>query len=208
MLWDKEDGRIVCNESAEIIRMFNSDFDEWAEHPELDFYPAELRGEIDSLNDWIYDDFNNAVYMAGFARSQGAYERAYHRVFDFLPRVEERLSSRRYLTGDRVTEADWRLFVTLVRFDAVYNLHFKCNGARIVDYPNLWGYTRDLYQWPGVAGTVAMDEIKTHYYRTHTSREPERHRPARAGEPGLHGTARAGIAAATLSGARARSSAG
>jgi putative glutathione S-transferase len=174
VLWDKEEGRVACNESSEIIRMFNSDFDEWAGHPEVDFYPADLREEIDSLNDWIYDSFNNGVYMAGFARSQSAYERAYRRVFDFLPKVEARLAERRYLTGDRVTEADWRLFVTLVRFDAVYNVHFKCNGARVVDYPNLWGYTRELYQWPGIAPTVAMNEIKVHYYTTHDMLNPSR----------------------------------
>jgi putative glutathione S-transferase len=174
VLWDKEEGRIVCNESSEIIRMFNSDFDEWAGNPALDLYPAELRSEIDSLNSWIYDDFNNAVYQAGFARSQGAYERAYRRVFAFLPQIEQRLASSRYLTGDRLTEADWRMWVTLVRFDAVYNLHFRCNGARIIDYPNLWGYTRELYQWPGIASTVAMDQIKRHYYTTHDELNPKR----------------------------------
>ena len=177
VLWDRETGQIVSNESADIARMFNSEWDEWGD-ASVDFYPAELRDEIDSLNEWVYANVNNAVYMAGFAKSQGAYDRAYRRVFDALPVLEERLSRRRYLLGDRVTLADWRLWVTLVRFDSVYHTHFRCNGARIVDFPSLWGFTRELYQWPGVAETVAMDQIKRHYYTTHDMLNPKRIIPA------------------------------
>jgi putative glutathione S-transferase len=177
VLWDRETGRVVNNESADIVRMLNSEFDEWGD-ASVDLCPADLRAEIDELNESIYENVNNAVYQAGFASSQAAYERAYRRVFDTLPKLEERLAERRYLTGDRITEADWRLWVTLVRFDPVYNTHFRCNGARIVDYPNLWGYTRELYQWPGVAQTVAMDQIKRHYYTTHDSLNPSRIIPA------------------------------
>ena len=177
VLWDRETRRIVSNESADIIRMLNSEFDEWAD-ASVDLYPEELRTEIDQLDEWLYENVNNAVYRAGFAESQEAYDSAYRRVFDALPLLEDRLASRRYLTGDRITEADWRLWVTLVRFDAVYHTHFRCNGARIVDYPNLWGYTRDLYQQPGIAETVAMDEIKRHYYTTHDMLNPKRIIPA------------------------------
>jgi glutathionyl-hydroquinone reductase len=179
VLWDKEEGRIACNESSELVRIWGSgEWDEFASEPDLDLYPAELRSEIDSWNDRIYDDFNNAVYQAGFARSQSAYEAAYRKIFTLLPSLEEHLASSRYLAGDRITEADWRLFVTLVRFDSVYYVHFKCNGARIVDFPNLWDYTRELYQWPGIAETVAMDQIKVHYYTTHDSVNPNRLIPA------------------------------
>jgi putative glutathione S-transferase len=177
VLWDRETGRIVSNESADIVRMFGSAWDEWGD-ASVDLYPAALRSEIDSLNERIYRDVNNAVYMAGFAESQEAYERAYRRVFDTLPWLEERLSSSRYLVGDTLTEVDWRLWVTLVRFDSVYHTHFRCNGARIVDYPNLWAYTRELYQRPGVAETVAMDQIKRHYYTTHDMLNPKRIIPA------------------------------
>lgn len=177
VLWDRETGRIVSNESADIVRMLNAEFEEWADGS-IDLYPEDLRAEIDELDEFIYDNVNNAVYRAGFAESQGAYERAYRAVFDALPRIEATLSERRYLCGDRLTEADWRLFVTLVRFDAVYNVHFRCNGARIVDYPNLWAYTRELYQRPGVAETVAMDQIKRHYYTTHDMLNPKRIIPA------------------------------
>jgi putative glutathione S-transferase len=186
VLWDRETGRIVSNESADIVRMLNAEFDEWGE-ASVDLYPQELRAEIDELDDYIYDNVNNAVYRAGFAGSQASYERAYRSVFDALPKLEARLASRRYLTGDRITEADWRLFVTLVRFDAVYHTHFRCNGSRIMDHPNLWGYTRDLYQQPGVAETVRMDEIKVHYYTTHDSLNPSRIIPA--GPEGLDFTA-------------------
>jgi putative glutathione S-transferase len=177
VLWDRETGRIVSNESADIVRMLNSEFDEWGD-PGVDLYPQELRTEIDALDDWIYSDLNNAVYMAGFAGSQGAYERAYARVAAILPALEQRLAERRYLTGERITEADWRLWVTLVRFDAVYHTHFRCNGVHVRELPNLWGYTRELYQLPGVADTVAMDEIKRHYYTTHDMLNPRRIIPA------------------------------
>lgn len=177
VLWDRESERIVSNESADIVRMLGCEWDEWGD-ASVDLYPAALRDEIDELNKWIYRDVNNAVYQAGFAESQEAYERAYRRLFDALPRLDERLSSSRYLTGDTITEADWRLWVTLVRFDSVYHTHFRCNGARIVDFPALWGYTRDLFQQPGVAETVAMDEIKRHYYTTHDTLNPKRIIPA------------------------------
>ncbi len=177
VLWDKETERIVNNESADIIRMFNSEFDEWGD-PSVDLYPEDLRGEIDELDEWIYENLNNGVYRAGFAESQDAYDVAYARVAAILPALEERLSSRRYLTGDRITEADWRLFVTLVRFDAVYHTHFRCNGVKVAELPNLWDYTRDLYQQPGVGETVDMDQIKTHYYTTHDMLNPKRIIPA------------------------------
>ena len=177
VLWDKETGRIVSNESADIIRMLNSEFDEWGD-ASVDLYPEDLRAQIDELDDWIYANLNNGVYQAGFAESQEAYDAAYDRVARILPELEERLSSRRYLTGDRITEADWRLFVTLVRFDAVYHTHFRCNGVRVCELLNLWGYTRDLYQQPGVAETVDMDQIKRHYYTTHDMLNPKRIIPA------------------------------
>ena len=177
VLWDRETGRIVNNESADIIVMLNSEFDEWAD-TSVDFHPPELRAEIDDLGEWIYANLNNAVYQAGFAASQSAYDRAYARVADALPRLDERLARRRFLTGERITLADWRLWVTLVRFDAVYHTHFRCNGARVAELENLWGYTRDLYQQPGVAETVAMDEIKRHYYTTHDMLNPKRIIPA------------------------------
>ena len=177
VLWDRETGQIVNNESADIIRMLNSEFDEWGDES-VDFYPGRLRDEIDSMADFLYRNLNNAVYMAGFAKSQGAYDRAYRRVFDALPELESRLQASRYLAGDVVTLADWRAFVTLVRFDAVYHTHFRCNGARIVDFPALWAYTRELYQWPGVADTVDMDQIKLHYYTTHDELNPKRIIPA------------------------------
>ncbi|MDX8150524.1 glutathione S-transferase family protein [Patulibacter brassicae] len=174
VLWDTETGTIVNNESSEILRMLNSEFDAVAAHPERDYYPAELREEIDGLNDWIYPTVNNGVYAAGFATSQEAYEEGVTALFASLDRLEGILATNRYLTGDAITEADWRLFVTLVRFDPVYVGHFKCNLRRIVDYPNLWGYTRDLYQQPGVAETVNLDHIKRHYYVTHPSINPTR----------------------------------
>jgi putative glutathione S-transferase len=174
VLWDEETGQIVNNESGEIVRMLNSAFDALATHPELDLYPEDLRDEIDALNDRIYGSVNNGVYRAGFATTQAAYEEAVTELFATLDWLEERLATRRYLTGDRITEADWRLFMTLVRFDAAYVGHFKCNLRRIVDYPNLWGYTRDLYQQPGVAGVVSIDHIKRHYYTTHPGINPTR----------------------------------
>lgn len=173
ILWDKKTNTIVSNESPEIIRMFNSAFDEVGALPG-DFSPTELLTEIDELNEFIYPTINNGVYRAGFATTQEAYDEAVVEVFDALDTLEVRLENRRYLTGNTITEADWRLFTTLVRFDAVYVGHFKCNLRRIVDYPNIWGYVRDLYQVPGVADTVAMDYIKTHYYGSHETINPTR----------------------------------
>lgn len=166
VLWDKETNRIVNNESSEIIRMFNSEFAALT-NVETDYYPLALRNEIDQVNARVYDQVNNGVYKTGFARTQKAYEEAFDELFDTLDWLEQRLSKQRYLCGDQITEADWRLFVTLLRFDAVYVGHFKCNLKRIVDYPNLWGYTRELYQHPSVAETIHMDHIKTHYYQSH-----------------------------------------
>ncbi len=174
VLWDTETGRIVNNESAELVEMLNSEFDAVAARPELDLYPGELRGDIDELNAWIYDRINDGVYKSGFASSQSAYEAAVIPLFEALDTLEERLADRRFLFGDAQTLADWRLFTTLVRFDAVYVGHFKCNLRRIYDYPNLFGYLRDLYQTPGVAETVDFDHIKRHYYVTHGDINPTR----------------------------------
>ncbi len=173
VLFDKETGTIVNNESREIIRMLDTEFEEFAAM-DTDFCPEELREEIDATIDAIYEPINNGVYRSGFATTQEAYEEAVTELFDALDRWDEVLGTRRYLCGDRITEADWCLFPTLVRFDAVYHGHFKCNLRRIVDYPNLWGYLRDLYQQPGVAETVNMDHIKKHYYRSHESVNPTR----------------------------------
>lgn len=162
VLWDKQRGTIVNNESAEIIRMLNSAFDAWGDAT-LDFYPEALRDEIDAVNERIYATVNNGVYRAGFATSQQAYEEAVTALFDTLDWLEARLAKQRYLAGDRLTEADWRLFTTLLRFDPVYVGHFKCNIRRLVDYPNLWAFTRELYQVPGVAETVNFEHIKRHY---------------------------------------------
>ena len=164
-LWDKKKETIASNESAEIIRMFNSAFDGLkGVRTDLDFYPGELQEEIDSVNARVYDTVNNGVYKAGFATAQDKYEEAYNALFDSLDWLEERLSSQRYLVGGRLTEADWRLFTTLIRFDAVYYSHFKCNRQRISDFPALSAYVRDLYQVPGVAETVDINQIKRHYY--------------------------------------------
>lgn len=164
-LWDKKKGTIASNESAEIIRMFNSAFDGLeGVRTDLDFYPGALQEEIDTVNARIYDTVNNGVYKAGFATAQDKYEEAYNALFDSLDWLEERLSSQRYLVGGRLTEADWRLFTTLIRFDAVYYSHFKCNRQRISDFPALSAYVRDLYQVPGVVETVDIDQIKRHYY--------------------------------------------
>lgn len=171
VLWDKQRQTIVNNESAEIIRILNSAFDEIGAAPG-DYYPQLLRSEIDTLNSEIYDRINNGVYKAGFATTQEAYEQAVHPLFEALDALDTRLGSHRYLLGDQITEADWRLFTTLIRFDAVYHGHFKCNLKRIVDYPNLWGYVRELYQWPGVSETVNMQHIKHHYYRSHHTINP------------------------------------
>jgi len=171
VLWDTKTGTIVSNESADIIRMFNSAFDGLGAAPG-DYYPEPLRAEIDAVNARVYDTVNNGVYKAGFATRQTAHDEAVTALFDSLDWLEERLSRQRYLAGDRLTEADWRLFTTLVRFDAVYHGHFKCNLRRLVDYPNLWAFTRELYQVPGVAGTVRLDHIKAHYYGSHPSINP------------------------------------
>ena len=173
ILWDKERETIVSNESSEIIRMFNSAFDGITGNT-LDLWPEELRTDIEPVNDRIYDTLNNGVYKSGFATTQAAYDSAVVPLFETLDWLEERLSEKRYLMGDRITEADWRLFTTLVRFDAVYHLHFKCNRKRLVDYPNLWAYTRELYQTPGVAETVNLDHIVRHYHYSHDSINPHR----------------------------------
>jgi putative glutathione S-transferase len=200
VLWDTETGRIVSNESSEIIRMFyapdslgglGTAVEERAAQQTsaggaaafggaelgaggLDLYPPALREQIDALNARIYDTVNNGVYRAGFARRQEAYEQAFAALFESLGWLEDLLAHRRYLAGAQITEADWRLFPTLVRFDEVYHVHFRCNRRRIVEYPNLWGYTRELYQWPGVARTVAMEQIKRHYYTTHDELNPKK----------------------------------
>jgi putative glutathione S-transferase len=166
VLWDRERGTVVSNESAEIIRMLNGEFDAFGD-ASLDFYPEDLRGEIDELNDFVYPNVNNGVYRCGFATAQDAYQEAFTELFSALDQLDVRLGDRRYLAGERITEADWRLFTTLVRFDAVYVGHFKCNLRRIADYPNLSGYLRELYQVPGVAGTVDFEHIKRHYYQSH-----------------------------------------
>ncbi len=173
ILWDLERETIVSNESAEIIRMFNSAFDGITGNTD-DYWPEELRDDIDPINDRIYDTVNNGVYKAGFATTQEAYEAAVFPLFDSLDWIESLLSENRYLLGDRITEADWRLFSTLVRFDLVYHLHFKCNRNRIIDYPNLWAYTRELYQWPGIAETVHFDHIVRHYHYSHDTINPNR----------------------------------
>ncbi len=170
-LFDKKRRTIVSNESAEIIRMLNSAFDGVGAVPG-DYYPARLRPAIDEVNERVYDTVNNGVYKAGFATTQDAYEEAVTALFASLDWLEDRLSRQRYLAGERVTEADWRLFTTLVRFDPVYVGHFKCNLRRLVDYPNLWAYARELHQWPGVAETVDMKHIKHHYYGSHGTINP------------------------------------
>ena len=173
ILYDTQRKTIVSNESAEIIRMFNGAFDDLTGNRD-DYWPADLRDGIEEVNARVYDTVNNGVYKAGFATTQRAYEAGVRPLFDTLDWLEERLSQQRYLMGDRLTEADWRLFPTLVRFDSVYHLHFKCNRKRIVDYPNLWAYTRELYQVPGVAGTVNLDHIVRHYHYSHDTINPYR----------------------------------
>jgi glutathionyl-hydroquinone reductase len=173
ILWDKKTETIVSNESAEIIRMLNSAFDEWGD-ASLDLYPKALRQEIDAINDMVYPAINNGVYRSGFATTQEAYEEAFGELFVALDEIEDKLSRHRYLVGEKMSEADWRLFTTLVRFDAVYYSHFKCNLRRIEDYPNLSNYLRDLYQVPGVAETVNMLHIKAHYYGSHETINPTR----------------------------------
>lgn len=172
-LWDTVTHRIVSNSDDDLMRMFNREFNQFAS-ADTDLYPAELRDEIDQLNSRIYEDVNDGVYRAGFATSQRAYERAVRRLFGTLDVLDNRLSDRRYLFGNRIMETDWRLFVTLIRFDAVYYVHFKCNVRRIADYPNLFGYLKDLYQYDGIAESVNFDHIKRHYYMTHVDINPTR----------------------------------
>jgi putative glutathione S-transferase len=174
VLWDTVTRRIVSNNDDHIMRMLETEFDAFARSNDLDFYPEEHRSEIDTLNAEIYESVNNGVYRAGFATEQRAYESAARELFNQLDRLDERLADRRYLTGALPVETDWRLFVTLVRFDAVYVGHFKCNLRRIADYPNLSGYLRDLYQFRDVAQTVNFDHIKRHYYMTHDEINPTR----------------------------------
>jgi putative glutathione S-transferase len=172
VLWDRDSGRIVNNDSGAIVRMLNREWDAWGD-ASVDLCPEPLRAEIDAINAWVYDDLNNGVYRAGFARSQEAYDEAFDGVFSALARLEGILAERRYLVGDAITEADWRAFVTLLRFDPVYHTHFRLNGRRVTDHPNLWGYTRELYQLPGIAATTSIDEIKVHYYTTHDELNPK-----------------------------------
>ena len=173
VLWDKATGQIVSNESSEIIRMFNSAFDGLTGNT-ADYWPKDLRDAMEPVNTRIYETVNNGVYRAGFATTQAAYDTAVRALFDSLDWLEDRLSHSRYLMGERVTEADWRLFPTLIRFDPVYHGHFKCNRRRIVDYPNLWAYTRELYQWPGVSDTVVFEHFIRHYHYSHDSINPHR----------------------------------
>ena len=174
VLWDKKLETIVNNESSEIIRILNSSFNHLIDEDAraLDFYPEDKRADIDSINEKVYGNINNGVYRTGFASTQASYEKAYNRLFNALDEMEEILSQQRYLTGSEITEADWRLFVTLIRFDAVYVGHFKCNKKRIADYPNLYNFMLELYQWPGVADTTYLDHIKYHYYYSHEMINP------------------------------------
>ena len=173
VLWDTETKRIVNNESADVLRMYTTAFDRLATR-EIDLWPEPHRDAIDALNTRLYADVNNAVYAAGFSRDQGDYEQIVRTMFATLDEMDARLAERRFLFGDAPVETDWRLFTTLLRFDAVYNIHFKCSLRRVVDYAHLWPYARDLYQWPGVAGTVRFDDIRRHYYLTHGSINPSR----------------------------------
>ncbi|MGD9762768.1 MAG: glutathione S-transferase family protein [Candidatus Binatia bacterium] len=173
VLWDKTTRTIVSNESSEIMRMLNGAFDAWGD-ASVDFYPVPLRADIDRVNAVVYETVNDGVYKCGAATTQRAYDTAFDALFLTLDQLEDRLGRQRYLLGSRITEADWRLFPTLVRFDAVYYSHFKCNLRRLVDYPNLWGYTRELYQLPGIAETVNLDHIKRHYYLSHPRINPTR----------------------------------
>lgn len=177
VLWDKKQHTIVNNESSEIIRMLNTAFNHLIDDDDaraLDLYPESKQSSIDIINSMVYDNINNGVYRTGFATTQMSYEKAYHRLFNALDEMEEILSKQRYLTGKQITEADWRLFVTLIRFDAVYVGHFKCNKKRIIDYPNLYNYMLELYQWPGIAETTFLDHIKHHYYYSHDMINPTR----------------------------------
>ncbi len=173
ILWDRQQETIVCNESAEIIRIFNTAFNGLTGNRD-DYYPLDQRAEIDAINAFVYDNINNGVYRCGFATAQAAYEEAFDSLFTALDKVEDRLSGQRYLVGNHISEADWRLFTTLIRFDAVYVGHFKCNRNRISDMPYLWGYLLDLYQQTGIAETVNFEHIKNHYYYSHESINPTR----------------------------------
>lgn len=176
-LWDKEKNTIVNNESSEIIRMLNTEFNAFcktSEQRDLDLYPEHLRNKIDELNGWIYPTINNGVYRCGFARGQEAYDTAVTELFENLDKVEAILSKTRYLTGTSLTEADIRLFTTLVRFDWVYQVHFKCNKKKLIEYPNIWGYTRDIYQTSGIGDTVDREHIIKHYFASHESINPYR----------------------------------
>ena len=171
VLWDKDRGTIVSNESSEIIRMFDSAFDALT-GSRVHYWPEDLRPAIEAVNERVYPDFNNGVYWAGFASTQAAYDEAAPRVFETMAWADDVLSRQRYLTGARLTEADWRMFTSAVRFDTVYHTHFRCNRAWLRDYPNLWGWTRELYQMPGIAATVRQDHIVNHYYRSHPDLNP------------------------------------
>ena len=173
VLWDKQTSTIVNNESADILRMLDTAFEHLVPS-DLRLYPTDLGPEIDALNADVYQSFNNGVYKAGFATTQSAYDKAVRPLFDSLDWIDCILSENRYLLGDRITEADWRLFTTLIRFDPVYHLHFKCNRRRLIDYPNLWACTRELYQWPGVSGTVRVDHFVRHYHYSHATINPNR----------------------------------
>jgi len=173
ILWDKHQNTIVSNESSEIIRMFNAAFNKLTDN-DLDFYPSALRAEIEPVNQRIYSTLNNGVYSCGFATTQAAYDAAVAPLFDTLDWLEDHLTDRHYLVGTELTEADWRLFPTLVRFDSVYHTHFKCNRKRIIDYPNLWAYTRELYQHPGISDTVNIQHIIRHYHFSHDTINPNR----------------------------------
>ncbi len=171
VLWDKERATIVNNESADVLRMLSTVFAPRSAHP-VELYPERLRDEIDELNEFVYDNVNNAVYKAGFATRQAVYEREVDTLFQALDELDLRLADQRFLFGSEPLETDWRLFTTLVRFDAVYQIHFKCSIRKLIEYENLWPYARDLYQWPGIAETVSFDEIRAHYYRTHLMINP------------------------------------
>lgn len=173
ILWDKKTGTIVSNESSEIIRMFNTAFNDLTGNTD-DYYPQALRTQIDTLNARIYTGVNNGVYKTGFATTQAAYDEAVTNLFETLDWLEEHLGNNRYLAGNQISEADWRLLTTLVRFDSVYVLHFKCNRNRLVDFPNLWAYTRELYQWDGIAETINFDHIMRHYHYSHDTINPNR----------------------------------
>jgi len=172
VLYDKKDKKIINNESSEIIVILNKEFNDFAKNPNLDLYPEDLQKKVEEVNEWIYDGINNGVYKCGFATSQTAYENNFIALFQALDKLEAILSKQRYLTGDKLTLADVRLWTTLLRFDPVYHLHFKTNKKRLIDYPNIWGFTRELYQIPSIKKTVNMEHIKKHYFGSHKSINP------------------------------------